>query len=49
LGVLRGRYLPTNPIGEHPLVIKKLEDGIFCTPRFFVSQDGEAISAIADD
>ncbi len=48
LGLLGGRYL-LNPVSEHSLVIEKLEDGIICTPRFFVGQDGDSITAIADD
>jgi len=49
LGLLEGRYLPTNPVGEHPLVVEKLEGEILCTPRFFVGQYGDAITTIADD
>ena len=49
LGLLGGRYLPTNPVGEHPLVVEKFEEGLLCAPRFFVSQDGDAITTVADD
>jgi hypothetical protein len=48
LGLPRGRYLP-NPVSEHPFVIEKLEGGVLYIPRFFVGQDGDTITAIADD
>ena len=30
-------------------MIEDLEEGFLCTPRFFMGQDGDAITAIADD
>ena len=48
-GLLRGRYLLTNPVDVHPLVVEKFKDGILFTPRFFVGQDGDTITAKADE
>ena len=43
-GLLGSRYFP-NPVGEVPLVVYELEDGVFVVgfPRFFASQDREPV------
>ena len=48
-GLLGGRYL-LDPIGEVPLMIDEFEDGILLRfPRFWVSQDREAVTVMPDD
>ena len=48
-GPLGGWYL-LDPIGEIPLVIDEFEDGILLSyPRFWVSQDREAIAVLTNN
>ena len=45
---LWGSWYFLNPVGEVPLVVEELEDGVVGFPRFFWGQDGDSVG-VPDD
>ena len=48
MGLWGSRYF-LNRVGEVPLVVEELEDGVVGFPRFFWGQDGDSVIGVADD